>query len=65
MQKTAAKVVPYFRSPTYISPSFGGAMGDQDPKPFGGNFFYTEDQTKEFRDNPAAFSKYLRELENI
>jgi hypothetical protein len=40
-------------------------MGDQDPKPFGGNFLYTEEQRKEFRDNPDAFSKYLRELENI
>jgi hypothetical protein len=40
-------------------------MGDQSPENYGGNFTYTEEQKREFRENLEAFSKYLRELENL
>ena len=63
VQKTAAKVVTYIRNLTYISPGFGGPMGN--PETYGGNFTYTEERKREFRENPEAFSKYLRELETL
>ena len=64
MQKTAAQVITYARNLTYITPTFVFYMGDQDPDNYGGNFKYTEERKKEFRENPEVFSKYLRELEN-
>ncbi|KAH7259815.1 hypothetical protein NW759_002732 [Fusarium solani] len=56
MQPAAAKIVNYIRSPTWISSNFAAEL-----TPEGKNFQYTEEQKKEFRENPEK----LREMRKL
>ncbi|EFX01715.1 flavin-binding monooxygenase [Grosmannia clavigera kw1407] len=48
----------YMRSPTYISTNFLEEL-----TPEGGQFSYSEEQKKKWREDPKAFFDYLREVE--
>lgn len=59
MQKTAARVVNYIRSPTWVSSPYSA-----DLTPEGKNFEYTEAQKKELRENPEAMLALRRLIED-
>ncbi|SCO78535.1 related to monooxigenase [Fusarium oxysporum] len=56
MQPKAAKIVNYIRTPTWISANYASQL-----IPDGKNFNYTEEEKKEFRENP----KKLLELQSL
>ena len=58
MQSKVEKLVNYVRQPTWISINF---LCDKTPE--GVNFAYSEEQKKEWRENPQAHYDYRRDLE--
>lgn len=61
MQPKVAKLVNYIRQPTYILSNICGHL-TKDGK--GANFQFTEEEMKEFEDNPEKFLKYRRVVDN-
>ncbi|WPH02915.1 Hypothetical protein R9X50_00578500 [Acrodontium crateriforme] len=61
LQKTAQHVTNFFRSPTWISPSFVFHLTKDG---MGTNFEYSEEEKKGFRDDPEAFREYRRKIEH-
>lgn len=59
MQPKAAKIVNYIRSPTWISANYTAEL-----TPEGKNFKYTEEQKREFRENPQKLTELRREIEH-
>jgi len=59
LQKTAAQLTNYIRTPTWIFPNYAAELTKN-----GTNFAFTEEEKKEFRDNPASFFKFRREIEH-
>ncbi|GAB1195159.1 hypothetical protein APSETT444_004413 [Aspergillus pseudonomiae] len=59
MHSQVAKMVNYVRNPTWIASNFSGQLTRD-----GRNFAYTEEEKKRFRDDPVAFFKMRKELEN-
>ncbi|OJJ42184.1 hypothetical protein ASPZODRAFT_2122686 [Penicilliopsis zonata CBS 506.65] len=61
LQPRAAKLVNFIRQPTWVSMSLCPDV-TRDGK--GTNFAYTEEEKKTFREDPAAFLKYRKRVEN-
>jgi cation diffusion facilitator CzcD-associated flavoprotein CzcO len=59
IQKTAKKVVNYIRSSTWISSNYAAQYAKD-----GKNFEYTEEQKKEFRENPEVLFKMRQNIEH-
>ncbi|KAE8418513.1 hypothetical protein BDV36DRAFT_295153 [Aspergillus pseudocaelatus] len=59
MQSQVSKMVNYVRNPTWIASNFSGHLTRD-----GRNFAYTEEEKKQFREDPVAFFKMRKELEN-
>lgn len=59
MQKTAAHITTYIRSPTWISTNFGAECSRE-----GKNFAYTEEEKQQFRDDPHKLKKLRKEIEH-
>ncbi len=59
MQPKVSKLVTYIRSPTWISINFCA-----DKTVDGKNFSYTDEQRKQFRENPEAHFALRKELES-
>jgi cation diffusion facilitator CzcD-associated flavoprotein CzcO len=59
MQKTASHITTYVRTPTWISSNFAAEYARD-----GKNFKYTEDEKKEFRENPAALKALRKQIEH-
>lgn len=59
MQKTAGHITTYVRTPTWISSNFAAEYARD-----GKNFKYTEDEKKEFRENPAALKALRKQIEH-
>lgn len=59
MQPKAAKLVTYIRSPTWISTNFTNQF-----TPDGGNYFYSEEDKKNFRDHPEELTKLRKTIEH-
>lgn len=59
MQKTASSIVNYIRSPTWVSPTYSS-----DLTPEGKNFKYTEEEKREFRENPQKLLELRRKIEH-
>ncbi|KAJ9501902.1 hypothetical protein H2202_002864 [Exophiala xenobiotica] len=59
LQKVAKKVIPFLRSPVWITTGFGAKYAG----PNGTNFEYSEEQKKLFENDPEAYNKYCRDLE--
>lgn len=58
VQKTAKKVVTYVRSPTWIAANFLNQFSEDGSKVF------TEEQRKEFRENPEKLYQLRKKLEH-
>lgn len=58
MQKTAKSLIQYVRGPSWVTP---GMLAEFTPK--GENFYYSEEQKKEWRDDDAAFLAYRKKLD--
>ncbi|KAF2768777.1 putative flavo protein [Teratosphaeria nubilosa] len=58
MAPKTARLVNFVRNPTWISVNFLAQHTKN-----GGNFEYTEDDKKKFKDDPKAFLEYRKELE--
>lgn len=51
----------FIRSPTWIAPSQGFVdPGGEGPK----NFYYTDEEKKDFRDHPDKFLEYRKKIES-
>jgi len=59
IQRTASKMVNFIRSPTWISANY---LTDRTKD--GGNFKYTEEEKRNFRDNPEKLFAMRKELEH-
>ncbi|KAJ4152243.1 hypothetical protein NW754_004038 [Fusarium falciforme] len=59
MQPYAARIVNYIRTPTWISSNYLAEM-----TPEGRNFQYTDDQKREFRENPEKLFELRRLIEH-
>ncbi|KAM5344687.1 hypothetical protein ACJ41O_010549 [Fusarium nematophilum] len=59
LQPKAAKIVNYIRNPTWISANYVAEV-----TPEGKNFQYTEQERKEFRENPAKLLEVRKEIEH-
>ncbi|CAK7206200.1 hypothetical protein SEUCBS139899_008986 [Sporothrix eucalyptigena] len=59
MQPTAARVVNYIRSPTWVSSPYSA-----DLTPEGKNFQYTEEEKKKLREDPQAMLALRRKIED-
>ncbi len=59
IQKTAASLCNYIRSPTWISPNFAAEFTKD-----GTNFAFTEEEKQQFRNDPATLLKMRKELEH-
>jgi cation diffusion facilitator CzcD-associated flavoprotein CzcO len=59
MQKTASHITTYVRNPTWISSNFAADYAKD-----GKNFKYTEEEKKEFRENPAALKALRKRIEH-
>ncbi|KAM0424357.1 hypothetical protein ACHAPT_010504 [Fusarium lateritium] len=59
MQAKAGKIVNYVRTPTWIASAFSSNL-----TPEGRNFQYSEDQKREFRDNPQHLHQVRKALEH-
>ncbi|KAL6407714.1 uncharacterized protein AUP68_08736 [Ilyonectria robusta] len=59
MQPDAAKIVNYVRSATWISANYAAEF-----TPEGKNFQYTEDQKRNFRENPKELWKMRKDIEH-
>lgn len=58
VQKTAAHLTTYIRTPTWISPPVGAELTKE-----GKNFQYTEEEKKEFRDDPEKLKALRKALD--
>jgi hypothetical protein len=58
MADKTARLVNYVRNPTWISVNF---LGDHTKD--GGNFAYTEEEKKQFAEDPKSFLEYRKKLE--
>ncbi|KAF5023649.1 hypothetical protein F66182_4294 [Fusarium sp. NRRL 66182] len=59
LQKTAAHLTTYVRTPTWIFANYASELTKD-----GTNFTFTEEEKKEFRDNPASLWRFRKEIEN-
>ncbi|TVY54851.1 putative sterigmatocystin biosynthesis monooxygenase stcW [Lachnellula cervina] len=59
MQKTAAKLTTYIRTPTWICSNLNETFA-----PEGKNFKFSEEQKQRFRDHPEELTKYRKEIEH-
>ncbi|KAH6871813.1 hypothetical protein B0T10DRAFT_416912 [Thelonectria olida] len=61
IQQTAKKVISFYRTPQWISPglSLEGYTDEQ-----GRNFDYTEEQKRQFKDDPAFYLNQRKAIEN-
>jgi cation diffusion facilitator CzcD-associated flavoprotein CzcO len=59
LQKTAAQLTTYVRTPTWIFANYASELTKD-----GTNFAFTEEEKKEFRQNPASLWKFRKEIEN-
>ncbi|PKY06945.1 FAD/NAD(P)-binding domain-containing protein [Aspergillus campestris IBT 28561] len=59
LQKSAKKLIPFLRSPVWITTGYAAKMAG----PNGTNFSYSEEQKKEFRTSPKKFDEYCRTVE--
>ncbi|KAF5651837.1 hypothetical protein F25303_3879 [Fusarium sp. NRRL 25303] len=59
LQKTAAQLTTYVRTPTWIFANYASELTKD-----GTNFAFTEDEKREFRENPASLWKFRKEIEN-
>ncbi|KAJ9644328.1 hypothetical protein H2204_001680 [Knufia peltigerae] len=59
IQPKVKKLTAFLRSPVWITTGFGARYAG----PGGTNFEYSEEQLKEFRENPEAHVKYCRDIE--
>jgi cation diffusion facilitator CzcD-associated flavoprotein CzcO len=59
MQKTAAHITTFIRTPTWISSNFAGVHARN-----GKNFKYTEEEKREFRENPAKLKAVRKAIEH-
>ncbi|KAK4868954.1 hypothetical protein LT330_006563 [Penicillium expansum] len=58
LQKTAAQLTNYIRTPTWIFSNHAAELTKD-----GTNFAFTEEEKKEFRDNPASLVELRKEIE--
>ncbi|KAK2930239.1 hypothetical protein FoTM2_010580 [Fusarium oxysporum f. sp. vasinfectum] len=59
LQKTAAQLTTYVRTPTWIFANYASELTKD-----GTNFAFTEEEKKKFRGNPASLWKFRKEIEN-
>ena len=59
VQKKAAQVTNYIRSPTWISPNFAAEFTKD-----GTNFEFSQSEKQHWRENPAAHLKMRKEIEH-
>ncbi|KAH6664823.1 cyclohexanone monooxygenase [Halenospora varia] len=59
IQPIVGKLLPFLRSPVWITTGFGAKYAG----PGGTNFAYTKEQIEEFQENPAVLAKYSRDVE--
>ncbi len=59
IQPKVRKLTAFLRSPVWITTGFGAKHAG----PGGTNFKYSEEQLKQFNEDPAAYDKYCREIE--
>ncbi|PWW77715.1 FAD/NAD(P)-binding domain-containing protein [Tuber magnatum] len=59
LQKVAGHLVNFMRTPTWISATYSSEF-----LPDGKNFYYTEEQKAEFRNNPKMLAEYRKKIEN-
>lgn len=59
MQPKAAEITTYIRTPTWISSTYAAEL-----TPEGKNFSYTEEQKREFKENPQKLFEMRRLIEN-
>ncbi|KAL5620935.1 hypothetical protein FOBRF1_004181 [Fusarium oxysporum] len=59
LQKTAAQLTTYVRTPTWIFANYASELTKD-----GKNFAFTEEEKKKFRENPASLWKFRKEIEN-
>ncbi|KAF5534683.1 monooxygenase [Fusarium mexicanum] len=59
LQKTAAQLTTYVRTPTWIFANYASELTKD-----GTNFAFTEEEKKKFRENPASLWKFRKEIEN-
>jgi cation diffusion facilitator CzcD-associated flavoprotein CzcO len=59
LQKTAAQLTNYIRSPTWIFANYASELTKD-----GSNFAFTEDEKKKFRDDPDSLWRFRKEIEN-
>ncbi|KAL4724306.1 hypothetical protein ACLX1H_008919 [Fusarium chlamydosporum] len=58
LQKTASQLTTYVRTPTWIFANYASELTKD-----GKNFFFTEEEKREFRDNPASLWEFRKEIE--
>ncbi|OCT49455.1 putative sterigmatocystin biosynthesis monooxygenase stcW [Cladophialophora carrionii] len=61
LQPVVKHMTSFIRSPTWIAPSLG-LIDPKDGSP--SNFYYTDEQKREFRENPQKFLEYRKKIEN-
>ncbi|EXK33695.1 hypothetical protein FOMG_10947 [Fusarium oxysporum f. sp. melonis 26406] len=59
LQKTAAQLITYVRTPTWIFANYASELTKD-----GTNFAFTEEEKKKFRESPASLWKFRKEIEN-
>ncbi|KAF5584457.1 uncharacterized protein FSUBG_12771 [Fusarium subglutinans] len=59
LQKAAAQLTTYVRTPTWIFANYASELTKD-----GTNFAFTEEEKKKFRENPASLWKFRKEIEN-
>ncbi|CZT08171.1 hypothetical protein WAI453_002217 [Rhynchosporium graminicola] len=59
IQPIVGKLIPFLRSPTWVTPGMGAKFAGKG----GTNFEYSPSQLKEFNTDPGAYNKYCRDLE--
>ncbi|KAG7412596.1 FAD-binding monooxygenase aflW [Fusarium oxysporum f. sp. rapae] len=59
LQKNAAQLTTYVRTPTWIFANYASELTRD-----GTNFAFTEEEKKKFRENPASLWKFRKEIEN-
>ncbi|KAF4463141.1 cyclohexanone monooxygenase [Fusarium albosuccineum] len=59
IQPIVGKLIPFLRSPVWITTGFGAKFAG----PGGTNFAYSDDQIQTFKDDPEKYHEYCRKLE--
>ncbi|KAG0134306.1 hypothetical protein HOY82DRAFT_577451 [Tuber indicum] len=59
LQEVAGHLVNFMRTPTWISATYSSEL-----LPDGKNFYYTEEQKSEFRNNPKLLNEYRKKIES-